>query len=123
MNCGLLLGGLAGSQAIRFFDNVHPVQLGPITVPYAFWAILILSFLLRAATLVAFLPRFREVREVPQVGMVEMLAHSTQEMLDPALSFFSGLIPGQRRPGRGRFAHDPATRRSQSVAPKADRKP
>lgn len=121
MNCGLLLGGLAGSQAIRLFEGTTPVELGPIVVPYAFWAILIISFLLRAVTFVAFLPRFREVREVPQVGMVEMLAHSTQEMLDPAISFFSGLMPGQRRPGRGRRALDPATRRSQSIVPKDSR--
>ncbi len=120
MNCGVLLGGLAGSQAFRLFD-AEPVRLGPLTLPHAFWAILIVSFLLRAMTLVAFLPRFREVREVPQVGMVEMLAHSTQEMLDPALSFFSGLIPGQRRPGRGRRPHDPATRRSQAILPKGDK--
>jgi MFS family permease len=119
MNCGLLLGGLVGSQVFR----VVPVELGPVTLPYAFWTMLLLSFLLRALTLVAFLPRFREVREVPQVGMVEMLAHSTQEMLDPALSFFSGLIPGQRRPGRGRRAQDPATRRSQSIVPKGERPP
>jgi len=89
LNTGLLLGGLAGSWVITWV----PVELGPVTMPYPVWTVLIMSFLLRVLTLVIFLPRFREVRDVPQVGVVEMLFHATREVTESAINLLAGRVP------------------------------
>jgi len=96
MNCGLLLGGILGSQAFRLFEP-GPVRIGPVELAHPFFAILIASFLLRALTFVVFLRRFREVRDVPAVGVVEMFARTTREVTDSA----AGLLAGFAQGGRG----------------------
>src|SRR5204863_268547 len=68
-NFGLLVGGVSGSIAINFI----PTDVGPLHLRYAFWTLLIISFVLRTGTVLFFLPRFREVRDVPKIGIVEML--------------------------------------------------
>ncbi len=90
VHCGLLAGGLAAAYAIGHVPRI----LGPVTLPYAFWTILLISFALRSLTLAVFLPRFREVRPVPAIGVVDMLVHATRETAASAASLVSGL--GQR---------------------------
>ncbi len=93
-NAGVLVGGLAGAWAIR----VMPREIGPVTLPYAFWGLLVVSFLLRVAVTVLFLPRFREVRDVPQVGVTEMLFHATREATESAVNLMTGWV--RREPDR-----------------------
>jgi MFS family permease len=57
---GVLVGGIAGAVAIR----TVPAHIGPLHFPYPFWTLLCISFVLRVATVLYFLPRFREVRDV-----------------------------------------------------------
>jgi hypothetical protein len=81
------------------------VDLTLFTVDAPFKTILILSFLLRVLTLVVFLPRFREVRDVPRVGVVEMLFHATRETTEAAVNLLAGRLvrSGGRSAGkRGR---------------------
>lgn len=88
LNAGVLFGGLAGSSAITWV----PVDLTLFSVDAPFKTILILSFLLRVLTLVVFLPRFREVRDVPRVGVVEMLFHATRETTEAAVNLLAGRL-------------------------------
>jgi MFS family permease len=86
-NCGLLLGGLAGSWA-----STHlPTSIGPLHWKYQFWSLLGLSFLMRSLTLAFFLPRIREVRDVPQIGVVRMIAQAAREVTGPALNLLSAM--------------------------------
>ena len=87
-NFGLLVGGVSGAIAIR----TAPAHLGPWVLTYPFWAMLIVSFLLRAVTIVWFLPRFREVRDVPKIGMVEMLYTAGRESAESAVNLMTGLV-------------------------------
>lgn len=87
-NCGLLLGGVTGAIAI----NYVPTDIGWLHLPYPFWTLLILSFVLRSGAVLIFIPRFREVREVPKVGVVEMLYSSTRDTAESAVNLMSGLV-------------------------------
>jgi MFS family permease len=87
MNTGLLVGGVAGSWAIRHV----PSSLGPLAWPHAFWTVLALSFLFRGLTLAFFLPRFREVRDVPPIGAVEMFVQATREVTGSTLNLLGAL--------------------------------
>ncbi len=87
MNTGLLLGGVAGAWAIRHL----PTSLGPVSWPHAFWSVLALSFLLRSLTLALFLPRFREVRDVPPIGAVEMFVQAAREVSGSTLNLLGAL--------------------------------
>lgn len=86
-NTGLLLGGVAGAWAIRHV----PTSLGPLSWPHAFWTMLVLSFLFRGLTLLVFLPRFREVRDVPPIGNVEMFAQAAREVTGSTLNLLGAL--------------------------------
>lgn len=86
-NFGLLVGGVAGAIAI----NVIPSHLGSFHWTYPFWTMLGVSFLLRAATVSFFLPRFREVRDVPKISVAAMLYGSTRETVVNAANLMSGL--------------------------------
>jgi MFS family permease len=110
LNTGVLLGGLAGSWAITWV----PVQLGPVTMPWPFWTVLVMSFLLRVLTLVLFLPRFREVRDVPQVGVVEMLFHATREVTEAAINLLAGRVPPDEEAPSRRDGAPPAPREEKS---------
>ncbi len=88
MNLGVLVGGVAGAFAIK----AMPVDLGFATLPYPFWGLLILSCLFRFATLLFFIPRFREVREVPQIGTARMLVQSTREAAESAVDLVAGFV-------------------------------
>src|SRR5204863_4398132 len=74
-NFGLLVGGVAGAIVIRFIPN----HLGSFHWKHPFWTMLGISFLLRVATILYFLPRFREVRDVPKIGVAEMLYTAGRE--------------------------------------------
>jgi MFS family permease len=87
-NFGLLVGGVAGSIAINFM----PAHLGPFRWDYPFWTMLGVSFLLRAATILTFLPRFREVRDVPKIGVAEMLYTAGRETAESAVNLMAGLV-------------------------------
>jgi MFS family permease len=87
-NFGLLVGGVSGAIAIRYV----PVNLGPLHLPYPFWTLLIASFVLRSSTVLFFLPRFREVRDVPPIGVVEMLYSTTRDYAGSAVNLMSGLV-------------------------------
>jgi MFS family permease len=80
LNSGVLVGGLLGSWAITRV----PTEFGPLKLPYAFWTILILSFLFRSLAAALFLPRFKEVRAVPAAGPLEVLL-SAREGSSPDL--------------------------------------
>lgn len=97
-NAGILLGGIAGSWAIR----VVPPRIGPLEFPYPFWTLLVLSTVLRGSVVFIFLPLIREVREVPRVGTVEMLFHATREAAEAAVNLMTGLLHrGTDRGGAG----------------------
>ncbi|HUR37907.1 MAG TPA: MFS transporter [Planctomycetota bacterium] len=87
-NFGLLVGGVTGAIAIRFV----PVEIGPLHLRYPFWTLLIASFVLRSGTVLFFLPRFREVRDVPQIGVVQMLYSTTRDYAGSAVNLMSGLV-------------------------------
>lgn len=91
---GILVGGVAGSLAIRF----APDHLGPFSLQYPFWALLFVSFLLRMTTIVFFLPLFREVRDVPRIGVFEMLFDATRESAESAVNLVAGLTRTRRQP-------------------------
>lgn len=98
-NAGVLLGGIGGATFIPF----APDRVGPLTLPYAYWSMLGISFLLRLLTMVVFLPRFREVRPVPHSPLVDML--------------FAARPPEKTvtDTGAGRFEEDPTRRGSGRV--------
>jgi MFS family permease len=87
-NFGLLVGGVAGSIVIRFIPN----HLGPFRWEHPFWTMLGISFLLRVATILFFLPRFREVRDVPKIGVAEMLYTAGRETAESAVNLMAGLV-------------------------------
>lgn len=87
VNAGLLVGGLAGSWAVHHV----PTSFLGFSWPHAFWTLLGISFLARALTLMVFLPRFREVRDVPQIGSVELFVQATREVTGPALNLLGAL--------------------------------
>lgn len=90
MHFGVLVGGAAGAWAIR----VVPTDLGFVILPYTFWTILVGSFLLRMSTALVFLPRFREVRDVPEIGVAQMLFHATREATEAAVNVMTGWVRG-----------------------------
>ncbi|MBI4566174.1 MAG: MFS transporter [Planctomycetes bacterium] len=90
-NGGVLLGGLAGAVMIGF----APDRIGPVSIPYPFWFLLGLSFLMRAGVLALFVPRLREVRDVPRIGAVRMLFHASREAAEAAVHSVIGWV----RPG------------------------
>jgi MFS family permease len=87
-NFGLLVGGVSGAFAINFL----PVDFGPIHLKHTFWTMLVISFVLRAGTVLFFIPRFREVRDVPKIGVVEMLYTSTLDSAESAVNLMAGLV-------------------------------
>lgn len=87
VNAGLLVGGVAGSWAIKHV----PTSFLAFTWSQPFWTLLGISFLARALTLLVFLPRFREVRDVPAIGTVELFAQATREVTGPALNLLAAL--------------------------------
>jgi MFS family permease len=87
-NFGLLLGGVSGALAITFV----PTDFGPLHLPYPFWTLLVLSFVLRTGTVLFFLPRFREVRDVPKIGVVQMLYSTTRDYAGGAVNLMAGLV-------------------------------
>jgi MFS family permease len=96
VHLGLLAGGIGGAVAA----GLRPDHIGQWRLPHWFWGLLIMSFLLRLATIVIFLPRFREVRDVPKVGAVEMLFHATRELSEAALNLFARPGADEKRASR-----------------------
>jgi MFS family permease len=88
-NFGLLVGGVSGAVAINFV----PTRLGRLEWTYPFWTMLGLSFLFRTATVLFFLPRFREVRDVPKIGVARMLYVASRETAESAVNLMSGRPP------------------------------
>ena len=87
-NTGLLIGGLSGAIAIHYL----PADLGWLHLKYPFWTLLLISFVLRTGTVLFFLPRFREVRDVPQIGVVEMLYATTVDTGESAVNLIVGMV-------------------------------
>jgi len=87
-NFGLLVGGVSGAVAI----NYVPREFGLLHLPYPFWTLLILSFLLRSTTVLVFLPLFREVRDVPKISVVEMLYSTTRDSAAGAVNLMASLV-------------------------------
>jgi len=87
-NTGLLVGGLSGAIAIHYL----PADIGWIHLKYPFWTLLIISFVLRTGTVLFFLPRFREVRDVPKIGVVEMLYATTVDTGESAINLIVGMV-------------------------------
>mgnify|MGYP001569758737 CR=1 FL=1 len=82
LNTGLLVGGIAGAWAI----NHVSATIGSFTMPYPYWTLLLGSTVLRLLVVVLFLPKFKEVREVPAVGMVQMLFFASREVSESAVN-------------------------------------
>lgn len=91
---GLMVGGVSGAIAIKYV----PTTLGPLHLPYAFSMMLLLSFLFRSATVLFFIPRFREVRDVPKIGVARMLYTAGRETAEGAVNLMAGLV---QRGGKG----------------------
>jgi len=87
-NTGLLIGGLSGAIAIHYL----PADIGWIHLKYPFWTLLVISFVLRVGTVLFFLPRFREVRDVPKIGIVEMLYATTVDTGESAINLIVGMV-------------------------------
>ena len=66
--------------------------MGPFHFRHPFWTLLAISFLLRSATVLFFIPRFREVRDVPQIGVVEMIYSTTRDTAGSAVNLMSSLV-------------------------------
>jgi hypothetical protein len=79
---------VAGAIAIRYL----PADIGWIHLKYPFWTLLVISFVLRSGVVLFFLPRFREVREVPKVGVFEMLYTSTMDTAESTVNLMAGLV-------------------------------
>src|SRR4029079_15116788 len=101
-NTGLLVGGLSGAIAIHYL----PADIGWIHLKYPFWTLLVISFVLRAGTVLFFLPRFREVRDVPKIGVVEMLYATTVDTGESAINLIVGMVQrgGEEEEARLRLA-------------------
>ncbi|HZE99424.1 MAG TPA: MFS transporter [Planctomycetota bacterium] len=87
-NFGLLVGGVSGAIAINFI----PTTIGPLHFLYPFWTMLAISFLARSVVVLIFLPRFREVRDVPKIGVVDMLYTSILDTAESATNLMAGLV-------------------------------
>lgn len=87
-NTGLLIGGVSGAIAIHYL----PADIGWIHFKYPFWTLLVISFVLRTGTVLFFLPRFREVRDVPKIGVVEMLYATTVDTGESAVNLIVGMV-------------------------------
>ena len=86
-NTGLLVGGVSGALAIEYV----PTDLGWVHLKYPFWTLLVISFVLRMGTVLFFIPRIREVRDVPQIGVVEMLYATTVDTGESAINLIVGM--------------------------------
>ncbi len=73
----VLAAGLLGASVVGYLPRHYSIAGWGFTLFSGFWMLLIVSFLLRLLTLLVFLPRIREVRAVPNVGVAEMLFRST----------------------------------------------
>jgi len=87
-NTGLLIGGLSGAIAIHYL----PADIGWIHFKFPFMTLLVISFVLRTGTVLFFLPRFREVRDVPKIGVVEMLYATTVDTGESAVNLIVGMV-------------------------------
>lgn len=88
---GVFLGGLVGVAIVDLLPSRY--TLGGLTVSFFshLHVIMLISVLLRVLTLVLFLRRFREVREVPNVGVAEVLlrASAMSSMAEAAGDFLT----------------------------------
>jgi len=86
---GILCGGLAGAAIVDQLPQRYAVAGVTVTFFSSLHVIMLVSALLRAATLTVFLRRFREVRDVPNVGVAEILLRSTavKSITDVAADF------------------------------------
>ena len=87
-NVGVLVGGFAAAGIAW----LNPLALGPLRLTHWVYAAFIVSFLLRIAAITIILPRFREVRNVPPVGVVRMLFHAGREVAEAAVNVVTGLV-------------------------------
>lgn len=87
-NTGVLVGGMAGAWLAEHM----PDRIGPVALGHAFWGIFILSTVLRLGVLMVFLPRIREVRDVPRISVVGMLFHASREVTEAAIHVMVGLV-------------------------------
>jgi len=87
-NTGLLVGGVSGALAIHYL----PADIGWLHLRYPFWTMLLISFVARMGTVMFFIPRFREVREVPKIGVFEMLYTSTMDTAESTVNLMAGLV-------------------------------
>ena len=87
-NTGLLVGGVSGAVAIHLL----PDHIDWLRLRYPFGVMLVISFVARMVTVMFFIPRFREVREVPKVGVFEMLYTSTMDTAESTVNLMAGLV-------------------------------
>jgi MFS family permease len=87
-NFGLLLGGVSGSLAIHLI----PKDLAGGRLHHPFWTMLLISFALRSIVVLYFLPRFREVRDVPSISVMGMLYNATRQSAGFAVNLMTGLV-------------------------------
>lgn len=73
----VLVAGMLGALAVGHLPRKYSFAGWEVRFYSGFWMLLIVSFLLRLLSLLFFLPRIREVREVPNVGVAEMLFRAT----------------------------------------------
>jgi len=98
---GILLGGIAG---VLLVDHLPRTLLG-VSLFSPLHGIFALSFALRALTQVVFLPRFREVRDVPPISSLGLFFRATalKSISDLAMD----LLTGQLRGGRDESREEP----------------
>ncbi len=89
---GILFGGLAGAVIVDLLPARYVIAGFSITFFSHLLVIMLVSCLLRALALALFLARFREVRDVPHVGFVEVVLQSAavQSITDAAGEFAAG---------------------------------
>jgi MFS family permease len=75
----ILVSGLLGSAIVGHLPQTYKLFGFQIHFASGFYALLILSFALRVITLLIFLPKIREVRNVPNVSVAEMLFRPSAE--------------------------------------------
>ncbi|MBI2899361.1 MAG: MFS transporter [Planctomycetes bacterium] len=73
----ILAAGMIGSAVVGRLPRHYSVAGFDFTLFSGFWMLLVVSFLLRVLALCFFLPRIREVRDVPRASVAEMLFRST----------------------------------------------
>lgn len=98
VGCAVLASGLIGASIVGHLPKRLPLL--DVRLWSGFYILLILSFLLRLLALVIFLPRIREVRDVPNVGVGEMLFRATP--LKSIAEAAGDLITNVRRSEAGR---------------------